>query len=490
MSLLLLLAASFVCQDPTPAPSNVDVVVMRSGEELRGKILAESDEHVEIRIGDDTTVGLERRQVKEVRRAKVVRAEASEPAPVPIAAQPAADADVNLPPFAARDAWYVLHDGEGIAVGTLHAGIKAGDDATIRLAEEWDFIADRGRVQITRLETLGVDGVPLSCFYHERTQREHERLPRDERLVRGEYRDGKLTVVATNAAGTEQRTYAVGKGLQFPLSLRELLRQRPAELGFAGSRMVYDASRDELASASFTSGERRRVQHEGKQVEVREIAAEANGARNAEWIDGTSHALRREVAGPALVAVRSNKDMAQAMVASSAKAFPPAVLREAEGRFSLWLPNPIWRFDDEQTVGHVTAAAALYDATVSAMVLQHLDKGAHIDSAMDAVQRWLKVACRDFKVRSRVGLELRGQSGLALEGSYVRNLGAKRERIDVSVRLLRAPSDEYVAVCLAAPSGVHADLEPDFLRMVDSLDLHKASVAAQTKRGKPKVLPR
>jgi hypothetical protein len=489
MSLILLLAAALApCQDPKPAPT-ADVVVMRSGEELRGKVLAESDEVVEIKIGDDTTIGLDRRQVKEVRRAKAATPPpAVEPDPAPVPAPTPSQPEPTA--FAGRDAWYVLHDGEGIAVGTLHAGLKLGEADTIRIAEEWDFVTEKGRVQITRLETLALDGVPLACFYHERAQREHERLSGDERLVRAEYRDGKLNVVATNSAGTQQRSYAVGAGLQFPLSLRELLRQRPANLGFTGSRMVYDASRDELARASYTSGDRRVVQHEGKRIEVREIAAEASGARNAEWVDGTSHALRREVAGPALVAVRSTKDMAQAMCTNSAKAFPPAVLRETEGRFSLWLPNPIWRFDDEQTPGHVTATAALYDASVSALVLDHVDPATHLDTAMDAVERWLKVACRDFKARSRTPAVVRGQTGLALEGSYLRVTGSKRERLDVSVRLLRGPEEQFVAVCLAAPSAVHADLEPDFARMVDSLDLHPASVAAQTKRGKPKIAPR
>ena len=340
-----LLAALPLAQDPAPPVAGNDLVILRSGDELRGLVLVDTPTYLEIRVGSDTTVGIERAEVREVRRGEPPPVASSSAAP---ATEPTASAPSLL---VGRDEWFVLHDGEGRSIGTLHATLRTGDDGEIKLAEEWEFVTERGRTQVTQLEALSADGVPSACFYHERSLVVGESVPRDERLVRGSYVDGQLKIVRTTLRGTEQAEYPVGGRLALPLSLRETLRQRPGSLGSAGTRMVYDPSRDELQQQGFVSGERRRVEIEGKTIDVRETRIGQGQNASAEWIDGSGRAVRREVNGPALVAVRAGKDVAAAMVANKAKAYPAAVLREAEGRFSLWLPNPIWRFDKEQTPG-------------------------------------------------------------------------------------------------------------------------------------------
>ena len=60
-------------QAPAPAPSaelqqNLDVVLLKNGDELVGRVTAELDAYVEIRIEDGATIGISRAQVKAVRR--------------------------------------------------------------------------------------------------------------------------------------------------------------------------------------------------------------------------------------------------------------------------------------------------------------------------------------------------------------------------------------------------------------------------------------
>lgn len=483
MSFPLALAALVSClQDPLP--TRTDVVVLRSGEELTGTVLVDTPSYLEIRVGSDTTVGIERADVREIRRGE------TPPLELARAGQQAAPEGGSSAALVPRDAWFVLHDGEGRCVGKLHATLRIGDDAEIRLAQEWEFVTERGRTQVTELETLTRDGAPVSCFYHERTQHPGERDPRDERIVRGEYDGNQLRLVRTNERGSERSVYEIGKGLMFPLALHELLRQRPASLAHGGTRMLFDAGRDELVQTTYRADGRRRVELEGRTLDIREVQAGDGARTNTAWVDGGGQCVRREINGSALVAVASKKDVAGSLVASQAKAFPSAVLREADGRFSLWLPNPVWRFDVDQVAGQVTAQAPLCDASVSALILDQLAPTAHLGTAGDAVERWLKIVCRDFKLRTRQSAEVRRQPGLVLEGTYSRVASSGVVRHDVTVLVSRTPDNEFLALCFAAPSLEADGLRPDFERMVDSLELHPAAVAAEARGGKHDLVRR
>lgn len=484
MSLTLALVLVSVCQDPLP-PQGVDVVVLRSGEELTGSVVVDTPAYLEIRVGSDTTVGVPRSDVREVRRGPP-------PSPAPVAASPQPSSDVDAAAadiLAAHDEWYVLHDGEGRCVGTVHAILRPGEEGDWRLAQEWEFVGERSLTQVTEFETLGRDGTPLACFYHERTQHPGERAPRDERLIRGEYDGSKLNLVRTTTRGTERSTYEVGKGLMFPLVLRELLRQRPAQLGLTGSRVVFDAGRDELLQMTYATGERRRVEFDGRTIDVREVRVGDGSRANVGWVDGLGRGVRWEANGPALVAVASKKDVAAALVANHARPFPAAVLREADARFSLWLPNPVWRFDDEQVAGQVTAQAPLYDASVSILVLDQVPHASHLGMAADAVERLLRVVCKDFKVRTRQTAEVRRQTGMIIEGTYARAGKGRSVRCEVTVLVTRTPDDTFLALCFAAPAAEADVLRPDFDRMVDTLEVHTAQVAAEARGAVPVVPP-
>ncbi len=485
MSLTLSLLLSFLSpQDPAKAPAVEPpaVVVLQSGEELTGTLVAETSAYLEVRLGGDTVIGLQKAQVREIRRL-----------PVPTAADPVpatpAPTEGGLD-LGVRDEWYALHDAEGRVVGTLHATLVRGDERELRVGEEWDFATAGVHTQITRLEVIAHGGAPVRCFYHERTHRPGERLPRDERVVRGEVAGGVLTIVRTDARGSETRQYPAGKDLTLPLAFVAHFRQRPGDYGFRAARLVYDAAAEELQHWSIATGGRRRVELDGAVADVRELSATVADRTNVEWLDPLGRTVRREVNGTALVAMRAAKDVAVAMAGSGARAFTPAVMREAEGRFSLWLPNPIWRLEANQAVGQLTATAPLYGATLSVIALDQLGAHAHLDTAADAVERWLRLVCTGFRARGRDLVELRTQPALRIEGTYVSVVDGRRVRSEVSVFVIQAPDKGYVATCFTAPSAVHEELLGDFERCLASLELHPQAVAAEASSRRPRVLPR
>ena len=490
LTLSVLLALSLPqSQDPVAANRPAEppaVVVLQSGEELTGTLISETSTHVEVRVGGDTTIGLPMTQVREIRRLPVAAASTAPPSTVPPSTLP----DLGELDLGVRDQWYALHDGEGRVVGTLHATLTRGDARELRIAEEWSFKSEGSRTEITRLEVLTQGGVPLRCFYHERTQRPGERMPRDERLVRGEVTDGELVVVRTDARGTDTKRYAVDATLHLPLAFVAHFRQRPGDYGFRADRLVYDAAGEELQRWSIATGNRRRVEADGVALDVRELSVTVADRTNIEWIDSLGRTVRREVNGTALVAMRAPQDVAVTMAGSAAKAFPPAVAREATGRFSLWVPNPIWRFDAEQPAGQITATAPLYGATLTVLALEQLGAHAHLDTAADAVERWLRLACAEFRDRGRDLVEVRAQPALRRVGTDVQIVEGRRVRAEVTVFVVPTPDGGFVAACFAAPTAVHEELASDFERTLLSLELHQRAVAAEASSRRPRILPR
>src|SRR5438045_2703018 len=109
-----LLLSLCVCQDPQPMPPpppgapaagapRRDVVELRNGELLEGRIVLERGNYLEIELGPGATVGFRTTEVAAVRRG------AGEPASVSAGAS------------FAFDEWYTLHDAAGRPVGWLHS---------------------------------------------------------------------------------------------------------------------------------------------------------------------------------------------------------------------------------------------------------------------------------------------------------------------------------------------------------------------------------
>src|SRR5262249_43294933 len=152
-----------VCQDPSlpqGAPADGakhrDVVELRNGELLEGRIVLERGNYLEIELGPGATVGFRTAEVKDVRRG---------------AGEPVAAAAGGSRAF---DEWYTLHDAGGRAVGWLHSAAVAGEAGGVRLSEEWEFSEGRRHFQVTMLETADAQLRPVSDYFRERVSDEVE----------------------------------------------------------------------------------------------------------------------------------------------------------------------------------------------------------------------------------------------------------------------------------------------------------------------------
>src|SRR5690606_11185593 len=93
---------------------------------------------------------------------------------------------------------------------------------------------------------------------------------------------------------------------------------------------------------------------DGVRQRVGEVAVtDPTGATraNREWVDANLKIVRREIAGPALVAVPSSAESARSAVGVSS--IDSAIVAEADGRFALWIPNPGWQSVEPMPAGHL-----------------------------------------------------------------------------------------------------------------------------------------
>src|SRR5262245_17816323 len=107
MPILTTLAlVALVPQDVAPSSRPMrDRVSLRVGAVLEGMITVDTKDYLEVRIDDGTTLGFERKLVESVERA---------------VASPAAAPKTPGANLAARDRWFLLHDGEGTLKGRVH----------------------------------------------------------------------------------------------------------------------------------------------------------------------------------------------------------------------------------------------------------------------------------------------------------------------------------------------------------------------------------
>ena len=287
-----------VAPSPTPSAAVValDVLALKNGDELVGRITAELDGYVEIEVEDGATIGVSRAMVREVRRA-------AKSAP--------SRASAVLP----EDTWFVLHDADGASVGWLHASVTTLQDGTFSVNEEYEFVNGTRRYQVTIRCTAAASGSGLRCYFRERVS--VPRLSRqlaavdplasadrveDERIVEAVARGAVLEISRLDGRGRATRRLPWSPDATFPLLARALARQSGECIG---PTTMFDPRHEELAIRKVDGGGARRLMVNGVRQRVGEVsvtAADGSAVGVREWVDASNRVLRRELAGPALVA--------------------------------------------------------------------------------------------------------------------------------------------------------------------------------------------
>lgn len=457
ISAALLSLLSLHPQDP-PNPAQGggrDVVILKSGEKLEGKIVLETEDYIEIRLGERTVVGFGKNQTESIQRG------------VPVEAPQVASA----PGLRERDQWFLLHNGEGWPVGWLHSSVTVDENRNTRFVEKWEFTEGRRTTTVAILEILDENRNPVSCYYHEWSTIAGDQRIYDENIVEGKVVDGKLVVQRLSPAGRTETSYGLPAGTRFPLELAEEHRQKSGAGSDGDVYNLYDPRVDEFVFRHLGVSRWREVEIDGEVKRVRELITETASGLNSEWFGPSAMVLRREINGAALVAIPSTEATARYQATSDQQVFPSALRSEPGKRFALWLPNPAWEFDEAPLDGEVTARSHIHDAQVSLVLLDYMDPELLLESVADAVLKWHKLMGSDFRLQLRSPVVVRQRQAVRLVGI------SKQGQVSYRTVIYVMPcSGSFAAFTTVAPEASFSQLEGDFERFLDTLELDRQGV--------------
>ena len=237
---------------------------------------------------------------------------------------------------------------------------------------------------------------------------------------------------------------------------------------------MFDPRHEELRERCADGSGGRHLMVDGVRERVREVTlGSADGAvvDCRAWIGANDRVLRRELGGPALVAVPSSEASARAAVGGAA--IPSAVVAEAEGRFGLWIPSPAWLAVEELPAGHLALQCQVHDAGVRLSLLDHLEPGTGLETAADAVANWFALLSPQLEVSGRFRAPVRGREGVRMQAADARNV--LQATIDVVPY-----GDQFLVLICRAPRAAWEELEPDFAFLRRTLELDAAALTPST----------
>ena len=439
----------------------LDVVKLKNGDDLIGRVTADLDGYVEIEIEDGATIGVSRAQVKEILMKSVavsVRATVVRP----------------------ETAWFVLHDADGASVGWLHSSVTTSNDGTFTVNEEYEFVNGKRRYQITNQCTADKNGRGLRCYYRERVSHPKllSQMPgvdqmgsgdriEDERIVDAVIDSEQLVIRRLDGRGRSERQLPWRADSTFPLLARTLARQAKSVVGPVA---MFDPQGEQLIIRRVDGTGVRTMTVAGLPQRVGEVAetdAAGDNRVNREWVDVNLQVVRRELAGPALVAVPSSAESARGAVGVSS--IESAIVAEANGRFGLWVPNPSWTTIDPLPPGHLMLRCAAHQAELRLALIDHLASGTVLETATDAVANWFLLLYPQLQVDSRYNVRIRGRRAMRISATDSRNVD--RATIDVIPF-----EDHYLVLICHAPKRAWDELLPDFEFIRRTVELDAAGL--------------
>jgi len=450
---------------PQDAQVRLDVVALKNGDQFVGKVTADLDAYIEIRMEDGATIGVSRALVKEVRRGAEVA--------------PSRDAVVRP-----EDAWFVLHDADGASVGWLHSSVTARQDGSFSINEEYEFVNGVRRYQVTNTCAADKHGRGVRCYFRERVSTPRLRrqmlvddpLARDdrvedERIVEAVVEGGALRVLRLDGRGRHERQLPWSDQSTFPMLARAVARQSATCIG---PTAMFDPRHEELMLLRVDGTGSRQMMIEGARQSVSEVlvsSAAGDHVGSREWVGVDDRVVRRELAGPALVAIPSSAQTARRAVGVSS--IQSAVVAEVQGRFGMWVPSPAWRSIESLPPGHIAFDCDVHDAAVRVSLIDHLDPGTTLETAADAVGNWFSLLYPQFEVTARAEVRVRGRRAVRMQASDARNV--QQATVDV------IPFDgHFLMLSCRAPIGALDELAGDFAFVRRTIELEGAALNPTT----------
>ncbi len=320
---------------------------------------------------------------------------------------------------------------------------------------------------------------PLGCYFRERVSEPMLSLSavpggvvdRPDRIVGERIVDARsagdtLVVVRADGNGRRERSYAWTAEATFPLLAR--VSARATGQSVDGVPM-FDPATEEISRRSVGGVRRRAVTLDGEMRQVTEIVESGVNTQNSVWLDAAMRTVRREIAGPALVAVPASASTAKGKVGTAT--IPAALARELDGQFGLWVPNPAWRAEDQIDVGQIRLSCDAHGASIALTRIDHLEAGTGVVMAAEAVANWFRLLQPDLKVVSREHNTIRGRRAIRLiaEGSKARV--PQRATVDVIPH-----HGQFLVLVCQAPKTAWRELAADFAFALQRVEFEPESV--------------
>ena len=351
----------------------------------------------------------------------------------------------------------------------------------LSIHEEYEFVDGQRRYQVTSIAIADAALQPVSCYFRERISEpviaslaltmvdssgQQDRIV-DERIVEATCEVGRLRVQRLDRSGRRERDLPWNAAASFPLLARLRARHDGRE---TGALSLFDPAVEELVQRSYDGSHQRAVVVDGKRARVTEVAEHSATGSNREWVDATYHTLRRELAGPALVALPSSVGSANASL--SAPAIPSAIAAEAGGTFGLWVPNPAWLVREGSPAGQIVLGCEPHDASVAFTRLDHLETGTSLDAAADAVGKWFLLLHPELEMAGREATRVRDRASIRWSARGRRAGAAWRATVDVIPH-----RDRFLALVCIAPDAAWEELAADFAFLQRSVELEEQALA-------------
>ena len=455
-------------QMPTEAsekPASVDVIVLKNGSRLEGRILSEDDRLVQILIGPGQTLGVRKKTISSYER----RSDDEE-----TESRAAEEAAFPLRP---RSDWFRVRNGEGHIVGTLHLVANAEDTKTFRLEEQWTFRDGVKNTLVSRIERVDREGKPQSVYFREAViDTKHDKIL-SERLFQGKVSTDTMIVFERDMKGKKDRLLGFGKGNLFPLYVRESLRQGKAKHAHSYHASVYDVMADlfELRTYEMQQDDPvparyfpKTMVHKGSALRIQNVS---RGRTIREWVAPGGRVLLMEINGLDLVAEPIEVKEALAIQKAShleRRMLPPA--SQKLGGFDVWLPRATWSYVKAPRGSRVLRAyASLPDVEARATLLDaQEDVDTPLAAARVLLQRW-RLDHAWFEEKESREIEVRGRRWVRVLGKG-RVAGANGRKTGMSGILYLTRADQgWLLLSLSGPRKSMDRLEGEALEWVQKV---------------------
>lgn len=440
-----------------------DVIVLKNGREIRGRIVEEREDAVKIDIGGGKMT-YRREQIASVQR-EGASAPAAPTAPTGGAATPVPDT------IGARREEHFLLYADGARVGTRV--FRAS-----RLADVWMFEEEivhldaKGlpvrEVRLVERADLGLR--PISFQLREAESGSDGSVR--HRTLSGEMRGGRLYLVRARDGIREKSDAAAPEGGRFPFALREEFLRAGAGDAPAVTAKSFDARVGAWEDVTYEDAGRRTVRLEGRSLDVRVILRRRGARTEHEWVQPDLAAAMGELDGEIVRALATSGGAVARLRAGDAEratgADSAARTRyvDPERGWRIGKPDPSWTFELPAVRGTGALLVVRNEAqfaSVDVLFDPTARDGTTPEGAVEALLRTCRAASPDFTVVRSGWTEKNG----ARTGWFEAKATTKGEPTRTLARVL-VRGGRVWRLLAACPDGAFDVLRPDLEKILDS----------------------